>query len=50
MARYFAALIIILWFCTVAARVWLMKMSGTRALHFGKIDRKDFLIPPFALF
>src|SRR5206468_12084803 len=24
--------------------------AGTRAMHFGRIDRKDFLIPPFALF
>jgi len=34
--------------------VWIralsMKMRGTKAIHFGKIDKKDFLIPPFALF
>ena len=50
MPRYLAALIIILWFSMVATRVWLMKMRGTRAFHLGKIDRKDYLIPPFALF
>jgi hypothetical protein len=24
--------------------------KGIEAMHFGKIDKKDFLIPPFALF
>lgn len=27
-----------------------MQRQGIRAILFGKIDRKDFLIPPFALF
>jgi protein-S-isoprenylcysteine O-methyltransferase Ste14 len=49
MPRYFGALTIILWFSMVVTRIWLMKQRGIKALHFGKIDRKDFLIPPFAL-
>jgi protein-S-isoprenylcysteine O-methyltransferase Ste14 len=31
------------------ARVLLMRRSGMNALHFGKTDKKDFLIPLFAL-
>lgn len=27
-----------------------MQRRGIRAFHFGNIDKKDFLIPPFALF
>jgi protein-S-isoprenylcysteine O-methyltransferase Ste14 len=34
----------------VLARVALMKRRGIRAIHFGNKDKKDFLIPPFALF
>ena len=26
------------------------RRSGIRATHFGKFDKKDFLIPRFALF
>lgn len=50
MQRYFGALTIILLLATVCARVLLMKRRGTKAMHFGNIDKKDFLIPPFALF
>lgn len=34
----------------VVIRVLLMKRQGIEAFQFGKIDRKDFLIPPVALF
>ena len=34
----------------VLTRVWLMKRSGVEAMHFGKRDKTDFVIPPFALF
>jgi protein-S-isoprenylcysteine O-methyltransferase Ste14 len=34
----------------VLTRVSLMKRKGIKAVRFGKIDKKDFLIPPFALF
>ena len=27
-----------------------MKQRGIKAIHFGNIDKKDFLIPPFAAF
>ncbi len=49
MQRYIAALILLLLVGTVVARVSLMRRSGMNAMHFGKIDKKDFLIPPFAL-
>jgi protein-S-isoprenylcysteine O-methyltransferase Ste14 len=34
----------------VLIRVLLLKRRGIKALHFGAIDKKDFLIPPFAFF
>lgn len=34
----------------VLIRVRLMRRKGTQEMHFGKIDKKDSLIPPFALF
>jgi protein-S-isoprenylcysteine O-methyltransferase Ste14 len=34
----------------VVMRVLLLKRKGTEALQFGKKDKRDFLIPPFALF
>ncbi len=34
----------------VLIRVLLMKRQGIEAFQFGKLDKKDFLIPPFALF
>ena len=34
----------------VLARTLLLKKRGTRVMHFGNLDKKDFLIPPFALF
>ncbi len=49
MQRYLAALVLVLLVGMVLARILLMRRSGTSATHFGKIDRKDFLIPPFAL-
>src|SRR5262249_20751791 len=50
MPRYFAALTIVLLLGMVLTRVWLMKRHGIDAMHFGKLDQTDFLIPPFALF
>lgn len=49
MPRYIASFTLLLLVGTVVARVLLMHKSGMNALHFGKIDKKDFLIPPFAL-
>jgi protein-S-isoprenylcysteine O-methyltransferase Ste14 len=50
MQAYFAALTIILLMAMVLARSFLMNRQGIRTIHFGNLDRKDFLIPPFALF
>jgi protein-S-isoprenylcysteine O-methyltransferase Ste14 len=35
---------------TVLLRVALLSQRGIAAMNFGKTDRSDFLIPPFALF
>jgi protein-S-isoprenylcysteine O-methyltransferase Ste14 len=48
--RLLASLTIVLLVGMVLTRVLLMRRAGTRAMHFGKIDKKDFLIPPFAFF
>jgi protein-S-isoprenylcysteine O-methyltransferase Ste14 len=50
MARYFGALTMVLLIGMVLTRVLLMKRKGIEAMNFGKIDKTDFLIPPFALF
>ena len=50
MPGYFAALTILLLLGMVVTRVLLMKRQGVEAMQFGKIDKTDFLIPPFALF
>jgi len=50
LAKYLAALTIVLVLAMVAIRVILMKRQGIYAFQFGKIDRKDFLIPPVSLF
>jgi protein-S-isoprenylcysteine O-methyltransferase Ste14 len=49
MPRYFAAITILLLLGMVWGRVLLMKSKGIKAMHFGEIDKKDFLIPPLAL-
>ncbi|MGC1375249.1 MAG: methyltransferase [Anaerolineales bacterium] len=50
MPEYFAALTIVLLLGMVLTRALLMKRKGIEAMKFGKIDKTDFLIPPFALF
>jgi len=50
MTGYLAALAIVLLLGTVLTRVALLRRAGTTAMHFGNIDKKDFLIPPVALF
>ena len=50
MPHYFAALTVILLIGMVLSRVLLMNRQGIKALKFGSIDKKDFLIPPFGLF
>ncbi|MGH3554507.1 MAG: isoprenylcysteine carboxylmethyltransferase family protein, partial [Mycobacterium sp.] len=34
----------------VLTRVFLLRRTGTRAMHFGSMDKTDYLIPPVALF
>jgi protein-S-isoprenylcysteine O-methyltransferase Ste14 len=34
----------------VLARVLLMRRTGIKAMKFGETDKRDFFIPPFALF
>lgn len=50
MQRQLASLTMVLLVGMVLTRVLLMRRRGIRAMNFGKIDKKDFLIPPFALF
>src|SRR5215813_8644056 len=50
MQGYLAALTIVLLLGMVLTRVYLLRRTGTRAMHFGRLDKTDFLIPPFALF
>src|ERR1700739_3593013 len=50
MAGYFAAFTLVVLPGMVVTRVLLLRRSGTQAMHFGNIDKTDFLIPPIALF
>jgi protein-S-isoprenylcysteine O-methyltransferase Ste14 len=50
MPRYLAALTIVLLLGMVLTRALLMKRRGIKVIHFGALDKKDFLIPPFAFF
>ena len=50
MPQYLAALTTVLLLGAVVSRVLLLRRTGTRAMHFGKLDKTDFLIPPVALF
>jgi protein-S-isoprenylcysteine O-methyltransferase Ste14 len=48
--RYFAVLTVLLMMGMVLTRVFIMKTKGVEAIHFGRIDKTDYFIPPFALF
>jgi protein-S-isoprenylcysteine O-methyltransferase Ste14 len=50
MQRYFAVLTIVLMLGMVLTRVLMMRRRGIETVKFGKLDKTDFLIPPFALF
>ena len=50
MKGFIAALTIVLLIGLVIIRVSLMNKKGIRAMLFGRIDKKDFLIPPFVFF
>ena len=49
MTRYFAVLTVLLMMGLVLTRVFTMKRRGVEAMHFGQIDKTDYVIPPFAL-
>lgn len=50
MQRVFGALTILLLLAMVLIRARMLRRQGIEAMHFGEIDKKDFLIPPFAVF
>ena len=50
MPKYLAAATMALLVGMVLARALLMKRKGVAVMNFGKIDRTDFLILPFAFF
>jgi protein-S-isoprenylcysteine O-methyltransferase Ste14 len=50
MAQYLAALTVLLLIGAVLGRVVLLRRTGTQAMHFGNLDKTDFLIPPVMLF
>lgn len=50
MQRYLAALTIVFLLTMVLARAAMLRRQGVRAMNFGKQDKTDFLIPPFAFF
>jgi protein-S-isoprenylcysteine O-methyltransferase Ste14 len=49
MQGYFAVAMVILLVILVLLCVFLMNKKGIKAMKFGGMDKKDFLIPPFAL-
>ena len=50
MQVYFAVATMFLLVIMVIFRALMMRNQGIKAIQFGKIDKNDFLIPPFALF
>jgi protein-S-isoprenylcysteine O-methyltransferase Ste14 len=50
MTQYIGALTLILLVGMVDMRVQMLKAGGISAMQFGKIDKMDFLLLPFALF
>ena len=50
MPKVFAALTLVLMMGMVITRTLMLRRRGIEAMQFGKIDKTDFLIPPFALF
>jgi protein-S-isoprenylcysteine O-methyltransferase Ste14 len=48
MQRFLASLTIVLLIGMVVMRISLMRRQGINAMLFGKLDKKDFLIPPCA--
>jgi protein-S-isoprenylcysteine O-methyltransferase Ste14 len=49
MQGYFAIISSAAMISVVLLRSYQMKKIGIKAVHFGKIDKKDFIIPPFVI-
>src|SRR5690606_15281067 len=45
-----ALLTVVLLVGMVLTRIFILRRKGKQAMHFGKTDKTDFLILPFALF
>jgi protein-S-isoprenylcysteine O-methyltransferase Ste14 len=50
MPGYLAAATVVLLLGSVLTRVVLLRRTGTKTMHFGNIDKSDYLIPPVAAF
>ena len=50
MPRDFAAVTLVLLIGLVLGRTLVLRRQGIDAMHFGRMDRSDFVIPPFAFF
>lgn len=50
MQKYLAALTLVLMLGMVLTRTAMLRRAGVRAMKFGAMDKRDFLIPPFACF
>jgi hypothetical protein len=50
MQSYFAALTVVVLIGMVMTRSWLLTRNGIKPIHFGNLDRKDFVIPPSATY
>lgn len=50
MARYIALIIFFCLIILVLVRAHQLKKFGIQAMNFGKLDKRDFMIPPFVLF
>lgn len=48
--EYIGALTIVVLLGMVLVRVFVLRRRGIKTVKFGEIDKKDFLIPPFAFF
>ena len=49
MTRYFASASLVLLIILVLSRTFQLKRLGIQAFKFGKMDKKDYFIPPFVL-
>jgi protein-S-isoprenylcysteine O-methyltransferase Ste14 len=49
MTKYIALATLVLLIILVLSRAFQLKRLGIKAIQFGKMDKKDFFIPPFAL-